>query len=95
MNADKIGRGTFIGGVRVEHQSYVILAGRRVLAFRLADQTMVYAQQDGWVDSATPGRRDLPAGPVRRSTRVELKASIRERQTSRGEGLGLASSRRA
>lgn len=94
MYADKIDAGCTIGGHRVKYLGTAVQSGIRMLVFTLSNGKRVSARPDGWVSGAARGRNDLPAGPVRRPTRVELKCSVGERQTSRGEGLGLASSRR-
>lgn len=96
MYAHRITFGTMIDGSRVNHVGRAVMAGRSIRVFTLADGRKAYAQQDGTVKVDQAARRELRAGPVRASNRVELLASVRESQGRRRDdedGVSLAWSR--
>lgn len=96
MRENTIRFGTFIGSARVARIGSLIEGGKRKKVFTLTDGTRIVAMPGTWVESAQPGRRDLSAGPVRESHRVELIDSVRNSQGRRrgDEGGRSLSSRR-
>lgn len=91
MRANTIGFGCYVNGVRVNRTGYAVKAGKRVTVVYLADGTRREYVADTWVESASRGRRDLAAGPVRPQTKVEIIRSIRESKQLREEEALFAS----
>lgn len=92
MRANTIRRGTLIGDARVLRTGYLIELGERKYVFHMSNGDRIVASVTDEIDVTRPGRIELHAAWIKRPTRTELVAGVKERQG--GDYVGVVTTRR-